>query len=277
MTIDLGTINAGLAAAGTRYPLNKVLPTMEAAGQFHSMWKIAGSPNRDGGVAGANPPAFTAGSGYVPTRATAGAIGQTNPTNNKYLALLDCKAPIAGTLILFDRLWACSGILSNSITAQNITTPGTLTAGRDPLSGLDVEPWIEYYTTDGATGGVWTLTGTDSSGTASRTWTATKPASAQNAGTIIPLLNGTAVGGCRVPFGMTLSISSGTAGDCGVSLLRRMGQVTVSAANVEVAKDALMLGLPEIPDDACLFFVWQCTTTTTMQICGNVGLPELTP
>lgn len=277
MTIDLGTIASGLAASGARFALNKVLPTMEAAGQFHSTWKIAGSPNRDGGVAGANPPAFTAGSGYIPTRATAGAIGQANPTNNRYVGLLDCKAPVAGTLILFDRLWACSAILSNVITTQTITTPGTLTAGRDPLSGLDVEPWIEYYTTDGATGGVWTLTGTDSSGTTSRTWTATKPASAQLAGTIIPMLNGTAVGGVRVPTSMALSVSSGTAGDCGVTLVRRLAQVTVSAANVESAKDAIMLGLPEVPDDACLFFVWHNSATTGMQVQGNVGLPELTP
>lgn len=277
MAIDLGTIASGLAASGARFPINKLLPTMEAAGQYHSMWKIAGSPNRDGGVAGANPPAFTAGSGYIPTRATAGAIGQVNPTNSKFVGLLDCKSLVAGTLILFDRLWACSAILSNTTGTQTITTPGTLTAGRDPLSGLDVEPWIEYYTTDGATGGVWTLTGTDSSGTASRTWTATKPASAQLAGTIIPMLNGSAVGGCRVPTSMALSVSSGTAGDCGVTLVRRLAQVTVATVNVEAAKDAIMLGLPEVFDDACLFFVWHNTTTTGQQIQGNVGLPELTP
>ena len=274
MTIDLSTIAAGLASSGARFPLNKVLPTMEAAGQFHSMWKIAGSPN---GVAGANPPGFTAGSGYIPTRATAGAIGQANPTNNKYVGLIDCKAPVAGTLILADRLWACSAILSNTTGTQTITTPGTLTAGRDPNSGLDVEPWIEYYTTDGATGGVWTLTGTDASGNTGRTWTATKPASAQTAGTIIPMLNGTAVGGCRVPTSMALSVSSGTAGDCGVTLIRRLAQVTVSLANQEAAKDAIMCGLPEVFDDACLFFIWHNTATTTMQVLGTVGLPELTP
>jgi hypothetical protein len=231
MTIDLGTIASGLAASGARFPINKVLPTMEAAGQFHSTWKIAGSPNQSGGVAGANPPAFTAGSGYI----------------------------------------------SNTTGTQTVTTPGTLTAGRDPLSGLDVEPWIEYYTTDGATGGVWTLTGTDSSGNTGRTWTATKPASAQLAGTIIPMLNSTAVGGCRVATSMALSVSSGTAGDCGVTLVRRLAQVTVSLANQEAAKDAIMLGLPEVYDDACLFFVWHNSATTGMQLQGNVGLPELTP
>lgn len=171
MPITTDTINAGNAAAGAFFNINKLLPTMEGASTWHSLWKIAGSPSA---AAGANPPAFTAGSGYIPTRATAGSIGQANPAggNNKYISRLEIQGILTGTLQVYDRLWACSGFNTTTAPgAQSITTPGTLTAGRDPNTGLDVEPWIEIYTAPGATGATWTLTGTDSTGTGGRTWT----------------------------------------------------------------------------------------------------------
>lgn len=274
MTITADTIAAGLAASGARFKLQKVLPTMEGAGTYHSMWKIAGPPSA---AAGASPPLFSAGSGYIPTRATAGALGQTNPTNNKYLALLDVRAPVTGTLLVFDRMWACSGFATDTVSTQTITTPGTLTPGRDPLAGLDVEPWLEVYTVPGATAATWTLTGTDATGTSGRTWTYAHPANAETLGQIMPMVPGTAIGGCQVPTSFACSISSGGTGSIGVTLMRQLAAISTSTANVESVKDAFQLGMPEVYDDACLFFVWLASATTGQRIDGTIGIPELTP
>jgi len=274
MAITVDNIAAGLYTAGGPRQIQQVLPTMEGAATWHSMWKIAGPPKA---AAGANPPAYTVGSGYIPTRATAGAVGQANPTNSLFLAFLRARAAVVGTLILFDRVWACSGFATNTTSTQTVTTPGTLTAGRDPLSGLDVWPWIEIYTAPGATGATWTLTGTDSTGTTGRTWTYAHPANAETVGQTAPMLRGTAIGGCQVATSLACSVSSGTAGDVGVTLRRELGSVSVTNAYMDAVVDFAQVGLPEIFDDACLETVWLASATTTVTVFGRLGLSEMTP
>lgn len=275
MTITVDAIAAGLAASGARFNISKVIPTQEGASTFHSLWKVSGLPN-NGATAGANPPAYTAGSGYIPTRATTGAIGQANPTNNRYLAQMDLRGTVAGTLLVYDRMWACSG-MSTLLVTNTITTPGTLTSGRDPLAGDDVEPWIEVYSAPGATAGTWTLTGTDSTGNTGRTWTYAHPANAETAGQIMPMVPGTAIGGCQSPASLAIGTSSGTAGDVGITLMRKIASISIVTPNVEAVKDFAQHGLPEVYDDACLFLIWQSTATTSQTIMGTIGIPELTP
>lgn len=272
MTITLDTLAAAMPAANFNF--NKASQTSKAAGAFHSLWKAAGLP-----IAGSNPPAYTAGSGYIPTRATAGSIGQANPTNNRYLAQLGAVGPTLGHIFIYDRLWACSGMSMNTTSTQTITTPGTLTAGRDPLNGADVEPFLEIYTTGGATGtGTYTLTGTDSAGNTGRTWTFLRTAVTEIAGQMIPLQVGTAAGiGCRVPSSVALSVATGTAGDFGVTLLRRLAQIPITTANVGLVYDQFLTGLPEVFDDACLAIMVQCSTTNTGQIFGSLALPDVAP
>lgn len=274
MAINMDTLVEALSNANTPANIYKVSTTSEGAGTWHSLWKIGGNP-----AAGSNPPAYTAGSGYIPTRATTGAIGQTNAAggNNKYIAQASFTGSTAGSIVIYDRLWACSGLTTNSATTLNITTPGTLTSGRDPKSGLDVEPWIEVYTAPGATGAIWTLTGTDSTGTTGRTWTYTHPANAETIGQMMPMVNGTAVGGCRVPSSLGFGTASGTAGDVGITLLRRLCTIPLPVINVTTVLDAFATGMPEVYDDACLAMMVQCTTTNTGVLLGYVSATELTP
>lgn len=275
MAITLDTLAAALSAPGSPKTINKASAVSEGAGTWHSLWKVGSLP-----AAGANPPTFSSGSSYIPTRATTGAVGQANAGagNNLYLAGFSGNTTTAGSLILYDRLWACSGFGTVVTTAQNITTPGTLTAGRDPNSGADVEPWLEVYTAPGATTATWTVTGTDSTGTTGRTWTYTHPANAESVGQMMPLNAGTAVGGMRAPASFQASASSGTAGDIGLTLMRRIGMISVPTANIAaIAQDAFATGLPEIYDDACLAFMVQCTVTGTGQWLSMLSLAELTP
>lgn len=257
-------------AAGERKNLNKASATTEGAGTWFSLWKIAGNP-----PAGANPPAYTAGSGYSPTDATTGAIPFTNPTNDAYLARLSMSGATLGTVILYDRLWACSSFLTNTTSTQTVTTPGSLPSGRDPNTGLDVEPWIEVYTAPGATGATWTMTGTDADGNTGRTWTYAHPANAETAGQMAPMQIGTASKlGCRAVASLACSISSGTAGDVGVTLLRRLAEIPINVINVGQVLDAYALGLPDVYDDAAIAMMVQCTATNTGQLLGLLTIAK---
>lgn len=252
----------------------KVSQTSEGAGTWHSLWKAAGQP-----AAGANPPAYTAGSGYTPTRTTTGAIDITNATSGTLHAL---KAALMGatlgTLIFYDRLWACSGLVANIATEQSITTPGTLPFGRDPNNGADVEPWLEVYGAPGATGGNWELKGTDAAGNTNRNWRYVHPANAETVGQMMPLLIGgttpAAVLGCRVPVSLTLSISSGTAGNIGITLIRRLFEIPITLVNVAALFDAVALGMPQIFDDACVAAMVLCTATNTGHISGSLNFGQ---
>jgi hypothetical protein len=249
--------------------------TAEGIGTWQSLWKANGQP-----AAGATPPAFGSGSGYVPTKDTAGAIGFGNPTSPAIsaLALMDFEFATAGRLQICDRLWACSGFSTVSTSAQNVVTPGSLPSGRDPFNGADVTPFIEVYTAPGATGATWTMTGVDAAGNTGRTWTYTHPANAETVGQMMQLLPGGAspatVLGCRQVTSFQCSVSSGTAGDVGVTLLRKIGKVTARAASDIGYRDYAQLGLRQVYDDSCLMGRVMCSTTSTGLIDGEILLAQ---
>lgn len=270
MAINMDALLSALPAA--EYDIYKGNATSEGAGTWHSMWKVAGSP-----AAGATPPAFGSGSGYVPTRATTGALGQANPAGNRYLANVNLSASVVGSLIIYDRLWACSGFGTVVTTAQNVVTGGTLPAGRTPVGASDVELWLEVYTAPGATGATWTITAPDGGGT-SRAYTYAHPANAESVGQMMPVVPpAAAAAGVNIPTSFQASVSSGTAGDIGITLMRRLAVIPFPLANIGQALDALAIGLPEVYDDACLAFMVQCSTTSTGVYLGSISLPDMTP
>ncbi len=131
-------------------PLGKGSQTSEGAGTIHSLWKAGGFPST-----GANPPVFSS-SGYVPTKATAGAFPFTNPASgNSYFGHLWCWGATAGMLLFYDRVWACSGFSTTSTSLQTIANQSD--AGRySTFEGIEL--WLEVYTAPGATGATWTIT-----------------------------------------------------------------------------------------------------------------------
>lgn len=274
MTITLHTLAAGAQ------PINRIIKpsaTSEGAGLNHSLWALVGQPTN-----GATPPAFGAGSGYVPTRATTGAIGQPNAAGGNELRAIAAGAvgTVAGTLTIYDRLWACSGFGTVVTTAQDVVTGGAITTGRlrDGTSDYsDLELWGEVYTAPGATGATWTVQCPDGGGT-DRAWTYTHPANAESVGQMFRFSPpaGSAAG-CRVPTRFTASVSSGTAGNIGLTVLRRICDIPIALTNVAAPMAALDLGLARIRDDACLAMMVQCTATTTGLIIASLALSDVTP
>jgi hypothetical protein len=251
MPINAASILAGMQPGWT---LSKASQTAEGAGTCHSLWKAAGTPG-----AGSNPPLLSAGSGYVPTRTTAGALPFTNPAaGNAYLACLDAWGPTAGALVLYDRLWACSGFGTVITTAQTITTPGN--AGRS-TSWDGVEAFLEVYTAPGATGANWTVTYTNAAGTSGRTSVYSHPANAESVGQMIPLVLAAGDTGVQSVQSFQASVSSGTAGDIGITLVRRIATIPIAVAGG--FRDAFSLGIPRVQNDACVAAMVLCSTTNT--------------
>jgi hypothetical protein len=266
---SLDTLLAGLQPP---YPLYKPSATSEGAGTWHSLWKSVGAP-----AAGSNPPLFSAGSGYTPTNATTGALPFTNPgSGNTYLARSSIAGGTIGTLVLYDRLWACSGFVTNSVSAQNVTTPGTIPS-RDrngAALGAGVELWGEVYTAPGATGATWTVSYTDQDGNAGQNATYTHPANAESVGQMFRFNLAAGDTGVRAVASFTASVSSGTAGDIGITLVRRIAEIPIMLANVAQLFDAVALGLPRIYDSSCLAMMVQCSTTNTGLIQGSLSLAQ---
>lgn len=281
MAIDLSTLVTALAEAPL-LTVSKAGLTSEGAGTWSSLWKASGWP-----LAGATPANLSGATGsQVCTRATQGAItGWSNPAGGdlSFLATLQAMSNTIGTLIIADRLWTVSGISGTSVAAQSVVNPSDIPArdANGATTGTDVEPWIEIYSAPGATGATWTLTGTDAAGNTNRTWTYTHPANAETVGQMAPCLPGgaspAATLGMQRLVSFTGSISTGTAGDIGVSLIRRVAQLTLPAANVGQVVDFAALSLPAIWDDSCLFPMWLNSSGTTGVILGNLSIAQMTP
>lgn len=260
----LDGIVAGMLAPFQFY---KASQTAEGAGTWHSLWKAAGLPG-----AGATPPAATAGSGYVPDDTTAGAFPFTNPVSGKsYLARLAASCATVGTLVLYDRLWHCSGFGTVSTLAQNITTPGN--AGR-VTDYKGVELWGEVYTAPGATGATWTVSYTDQDNNSGASASYTHPANAESVGQMFPFTLAAGDNGVKSVASFTASVSSGTAGDIGLTLMRRLAEIPLTVANVAAVLDAVAAGFPEVPNDACLALMIQCSTTNTGALLGSLNLAQ---
>ena len=274
MTVTLDSL-----LAGARDPIEivKAQLTSEGAGTFQSLWLSTGNP-----AAGVAPPAFSVGSGYVPTRATLGALGQVDAANGSESRVtgLSATSSTAGRLFIYDRLWACSGFGTVVTTAQNVVTGGALPTGRlkngvDDYS--DCELWGEVYTAPGATTATWTATAPDG-GNTSRAFTYTHPANAETVGQMFQFVRPAAsAAGCRVPTVFQCSASSGTAGSIGLTVLRKIAVIDLALINVGAFRSAIDLGLKRIRDDACLAMMVQCTTTNTGALSASLGYSSVVP
>jgi hypothetical protein len=123
---------------------------------------------------------------------------------------------------------------------------------------------LEWYSVTGATASTATISYTNQDGTAGRTATCSmQPGTgAPVAYQCHPAALQTGDTGVRSVQTVTLSASTGTAGDFGIVLQRPI--VTVVPPT---AVDAFGLGLPEVEPDACIALVVLTNTTST----GAVG------
>jgi hypothetical protein len=235
-----------------------------AAGGVHSLWTCSGVP-----TAGSAP-----GAAATCTSATTGAVTFTDPggSNVLYLARLAVMAGNPGaSLTLYDRLVHSSGLDGTSTSSQTVNTPTF--PNRGGTTGEGVEAFVECYSDLGATSRTLTVTYTDNDGNTGQTTTVTIP-STLRAGRILPIIPAAGDKGFRSIESVQLNLSTGTAGNFGVTLARRIAFMPVGRPGVGVAFDGISLGLPRIYAGACLWFVAHTTATTMGDVFPTLTLAE---
>ncbi len=248
----------------SRFIIDKASMSNAAAGQVFSLWTATGVPS-----AGSAP-----GSAAVPTSATTGAIGFTNQTDPvaSYLAWMWAAFSNATSSVeIHDRLAHMSGLSGTVTTSQGAlslvtTDPGADRRGASDYSG--VTWYLEIYTALGSTGVNATVAVTyndDSTGNLAAIALGATP----RAGRMYPLISASAGKFIKAVTGVTLSATTGTAGNFGITATRQRTMITAPVANKPEVFDWAQLGMPLIPNDSCLFPVMLCSTTTTGTVRGQ--------
>ena len=255
-----------MANNSTRMVIDKASITNTAVGQFHSLWRATGQP----------------GQGAIPTTAAScdntltGAINFTQQTApaTSYLALFEAIAVNASTTVeIHDRLAHMGGLNGTLATAQTVNVDLDAIGATDNVAVRkgdsnysDVQWWLEWYTDTGATVVTATVNVTFNDGT-SNNLTAVSLAATRRASFMQPLnsLIQAADSGkyIRDVNTVTLSATTAAAGNFGVTATRYRGSIYTPVANARFKEDWASLGLPEIPNESCLFAIMQPGTTNT--------------
>lgn len=248
----------------SRLVIDKASIANAVAGQFFSLWTATGIPGN-----GTIPT-----TAVVPTKATTGAFSFNNQTApaTSYLAWLAVQHSIsASNLEIHDRL-ACMGGLSGTVTtAQGALSIVTSDPGADRLGDpgySDVQWWLEIYTSLGATGVNATVNVTyddNSTGNLAAIALGATP----RAGRLYPLISAVAGRFIKAVNSVTLSATTGTAGNFGITATRSRTSVSAPLLNKTETFDWAQLGLPNIPNDSCLMMLMLCATTSTGAVRGQ--------
>lgn len=221
-------------------------------GYWNSSWRMAGSY-----LAPAVP---STGSGDACDGTTPGRIPFDDPTSGRklYLSRFLISASVAASAYIADRLVQTSGLSANISTLQNVNTVALpARAG----NGEGVECWIECYSALG-TSQAYTITYTNSAGVGGRVVTVQIPATLRITSMVkVPLLAGDL--GVRSVQSVQLGATSGTVGNFGITLCKRITGIAQSVANVIAGSGVLDLGMPEIPSGSCLFFILTASVTSS--------------
>lgn len=168
-----------------------------------------------------------------------------------------------GSYILIDRLSHQGGLDGTLTTAQTTNLPTA--ALTRYTNGVGVMAAIVIYTAIGATASTFTVSYTNQAGVAGQTSVAhIIGSSSYNAGgrlIPIPLANGDT--GIRSVESVTLSATTGTAGNFGIVLFRPIAMFAIDTLNPVVAdliSGCSAGGLEPISDDACLNLLQVCET-----------------
>lgn len=249
----------------SRIVLDKVSLANTAAGQLFSLWTAAGVPG-----AGVAP-----GAAAIPTHLTTGAVGfaqQTAPATS-YLAWLRAAFSNAvTTLEVHDRVAHMAGLNGTLTTLQataiDVLTLGLSAARRGDANYSDLQWWIEIYSPLGATG-VNATVGVTYDDASTGNLAAIALGATPRQGRLYPLVSAVAGRFIRGVTGVTLSATTGTAGNFGITCTRPRTAIDAAVANFATSYDWAVLGLPETPNDSCLNLIMLCSTTSTGTIRGQ--------
>ncbi|MFM6959562.1 MAG: hypothetical protein ACKOW0_00865 [Schleiferiaceae bacterium] len=260
-----------LANNTSRVVLDKASLASQTAGRLCSLWRATGQPAQ----------------GAIPTSPAVcddtllGGVQftqQVSPTTSylAYMALLSSNSAMSWEI--HDRLAHMGGLALNVTTTQTTNLPLDLdtlapSAARVGDSNYgDVQTWLEVYADGGNTASNATINVTfhdNSSGNLN----------VQAVGGTIRIGNMFSVDALRTTAqqglnikrinSVTLSVSTGAAGNFGFTFTRPRAFVPTQLANLTASYDWAQLGLPQVPNGSCLQFIVMPSTTTTGTLRGG--------
>lgn len=270
----IATVDDAIAGALPSIEWSKSIATFEAISTWHSLAYNTGVPG-----AMVAPTSGLNGAAISAPRDGLISFADASPDETR-LMRLSVRSPVAGTLLLCDRLWDNSSIASATTTLQSITSPTFPARDRNGSSnGEGVLLGLEFSTagTNGAAIINSTITYTDEAGNTGRTATLASintalphviPATPV-AGTFVPFLLAAGDKGVRAVEGITLGTSLGT-GVEHIVAYRPLASVSVAIPNVETSIDLVTGGAARLFDDAALFMIWIPTATTPIGLSGQL-------
>lgn len=271
------TTRDGLLSAlgnnSSRVVIDKATITGQTANSFCSFWRGTGQPGQ-----GAIP-----GAAAVCDNTLTGAIQfnqQTSPATSYWGLLYGISSNAAMTMEIHDRLMHMGGLVGNVATAQTVNvdiSTNLATANLDARKGdanySDIQWWLEWYTATGSSAVTATVNVTYSDGTTTANLSAISLAATRPASHMIPLNSyiPAAQAGLyiRKVNSVQLSVTTGTAGSFGVTATRPRMTAPLPLANLAFTYDWAALGLPEIPNSACLMIIMLTSTTSTGTLRGG--------
>lgn len=243
---DLDAYKDALRSGREIVPLNISTATV-VAGRAHDLW-------RSSVPLGAIPT-----TAVVPDTDTLGALGQRDAGSGLQNSIIGYRlsALNPGVYIICDRL-AHSGGLSGTATAEQTTNLPTPTLTRH-TSGVGVMIGLTIYTGVGSTATTVSAKYTNQSGTGSRATPLVQIGAsnfnAANRMILLPLQDGDS--GVRSVEGVTLTATTGTVGNFGVTLFKPLYVICVESLS-GVSSGGFVTGLsaggiPAVENGACLF------------------------
>lgn len=254
-----------LAAAQLRSlmvaPITKASLTA-VANRLQSIW-VAGTAPATGAAPGA---------AAIPTKATTGALANFPAVTGGLLAYADMTGlanAVAGTAVfIYDRLSHMSGLSGTSTSGQNVNT--TVPDRGDVANYSNIFAFVEVYTATGSTATTITLAYTSGGGAAGRSSGAfTSPAS-MAAGNMLLMPFQAGDQSVRSVQTATLTASTATAGNFGVTLARLVASWTTTVAGVGPQFPLSAMG--DIPENACLWAVVVPPSTASGAISGAIRI-----
>ena len=272
MIENIDNLVKALGNNSSRIVLDKASIASQTANSYCSLWRATGQP----------------GQGAIPTvvatcnNTTVGTIGfnqQTSPITSYGAYLEIATSNFSTTVELHDRLASMGGLNGTLTTAQSVNLDLSTLLSTDNINVRkgddnysDVQWWLEWYTATGATAVTATIAVTYNDGTTGNL-SALSLASSRPASHMIPInsLIPSAQSGkfIRGIVSVTLSATSGTAGNFGVTATRPRMTLSAPIANYKFIADWAQLGLPEIYNASAIFPIVLTPTTSTGTVRGG--------
>lgn len=272
MIENIDNLVKALGNNSSRIVLDKASIASQTANSYCSLWRATGQP----------------GQGAIPTvvatcnNTTVGTIGfnqQTSPITSYGAYLEIATGNAAMTMELHDRLASMGGLNGTLTTAQSVNldlstllSTNNINVRKGDANYSDVQWWLEWYTATGATAVTATIAVTYNDGTTGNL-SALSLAGIRPASHIIPLnsLIPSAQSGkfIRGIVSVTLSATSGIAGNFGVTATRPRMTLSAPIANHKFIADWAQLGLPEIYNSSAIFPIVLTSTSSTGTVRGG--------